>query len=65
MRRWNRRQWMAALMVFSLLLLILVTAAGLSFEEAAGVTDFSRRKPPARSIPSAPISWAGTCSEGR
>ena len=43
MRRWNRRQWMAALMIFSLLLLILVTAAGLSFEEAAGVTDFSRR----------------------
>ena len=46
MRRWNRRQWMAALMVFSLLLLILVTAAGLSFEEAAGVTDFSRRNLP-------------------
>ena len=43
MRRWNRRQWMAALMAFSLLLLILVTAEGLSFEEAAGVTDFSRR----------------------
>lgn len=43
MKKWNRRQWMVLLMIFSLFLLILVTGGGLAFSEAAGATDFSRR----------------------
>lgn len=39
----NRRQRMAVLMVVSLFLLVLVTAAGWAFGETASATDFSRK----------------------
>ncbi len=43
MRMTNRRRTMAVWMILTVLLLVLVTAAGWHFREAASLTDFSRK----------------------